>query len=161
MQIGILSDSHGRRPALVAALAELRERGITTVLHCGDVEDPATVTLFRGLDAHFVPGNCDHDPEALRAAVEAVGGTFHDGWGQLELEGRKIAFLHGDDGARLRELANSGYFDFLFHGHTHLAAEHRTGPTRIINPGALHRARPKTFLILDLPSGATESVIVE
>lgn len=161
MKIGILSDSHGRRPPLVAALAELRERGITTVLHCGDVEDVETVALFRGLDAHFVPGNCDHDSEALRAAVEAATCTYHDGWGQLQLEGRKIAFLHGDDKVRMRELENSGYFDFLFYGHTHEAAEHRTGPTRVINPGALHRARPKTFLILDLPSGVTESVIVE
>lgn len=160
MKIGILSDSHGRRPALVAALAELRERGITTVLHCGDVEDTETVALFRGLDAHFVPGNCDPDSEALRAAVEAAGCTYHDGWGQLEREGRKIAFLHGDDKGRMRELESSGYFDFLFYGHTHEAAEHRAGPTRVINPGALHRARPKTFLVLDLTSGATESVVV-
>ena len=51
--------------------------------------------------------------------------------------------------------------DFLFYGHTHAAEEHRTGPTRVINPGALHRARPKTFVILDLESRQIESVAVE
>jgi predicted phosphodiesterase len=49
----------------------------------------------------------------------------------------------------------------VFYGHTHQAAEHRTGKTRVINPGALHRARPKTFVVLDLATGEVESVVVE
>jgi predicted phosphodiesterase len=49
MHIGILSDTHGNRLMVNLALAELRERGITTVLHCGDIDDPETVALFRGL----------------------------------------------------------------------------------------------------------------
>jgi uncharacterized protein len=161
MQIAVLSDSHGRSATVKLALAELRDRGITTVLHCGDIEDPDTIPLFQGFDAHFVFGNCDHDRAALRAAIAEAGATLHEGWGHLERDGVKIAFLHGDDKPLLREVEESGYFDYLFHGHTHQAAEHRTGPTRVINPGALHRARPKTFLVLDLATGATEAVTVE
>jgi putative phosphoesterase len=161
MQIAVLSDSHGRSATVKRALAELRDRGITTVLHCGDIEGPETVALFRGLDAHFVFGNCDHDRAALRAAIAEAGATLHEGWGHLERDGVKIAFLHGDDKPLMREVEESGYFDYLFHGHTHQAAERRNGPTRVINPGALHRARPKTFLVLDLATGATEAVTVE
>jgi putative phosphoesterase len=160
MKIGIVSDSHGRQATVRLALAELRDRGIRTVLHCGDIDDPETVLLFRGFTAHFVFGNCDGDRAGLRRATEEVGATLHENFGSVELEGVKIAFVHGDDAGLLRDLEGSGYYDFLFYGHTHAAKEHRTGPTRVINPGALHRARPKTFVVLDLAARAVESVQV-
>jgi putative phosphoesterase len=161
MWIGIVSDTHSRHAATRAALAELAARGVTTVLHCGDIEDPETVRLFRGLNAHFVFGNCDSDLDELRAAMTEVGATLHEHWGYLEVDGRKLAFLHGHDHRLMRDLEHSGEFDYLFYGHTHQAKEHRTGPTRVINPGALHRARPKTFIVLDLATGKVESVPVE
>ena len=61
----------------------------------------------------------------------------------------------------MREVEHSGGYDFLFYGHTHQADEHVTGPTRVVNPGALHRANPKRFIVLDLPGGAIEPVEVE
>ena len=161
MRIGIVSDTHGRHLAAGLALGQLRDRGVVTVLHCGDIDDAETVALFRGLDAHFVFGNCDWDKEGLRTAIQEVGAALHEHWGQLELEGVKLAFLHGDDKALMSEVENSGAFDYLFYGHTHQAEEHRTGPTRVINPGALHRARPKTFVVLDLTSGRVESLTAE
>ena len=161
MRIGIVSDTHGRHAAVRLALVELRERGVTTVLHCGDIDDLETVALFRGFTTHFVFGNCDSDRTALRAAMADIGAVLHDPFGSVEIEGVKLAFVHGDDMRTMRDVENCGYFDFLFYGHTHQAEEHRTGPTRVINPGALHRARPKTFLVLDLPSGEAESVSLE
>jgi putative phosphoesterase len=163
MRIGIVSDTHGNRLMVNRALAELRERGITTVLHCGDIDDPETVALFRGFTMHFVFGNCDIEIEraALREAMEEIGATLHDRFGSIELEGAKLAFMHGEDTVLLRDVERSGYYDFLFYRHTHQAEEHRNGPTRVINPGALHRARPKTFVVLDLESRAVESVLVE
>jgi putative phosphoesterase len=160
MHIGVLSDTHGRRLTVLRALTELRERGISTILHCGDIDDVETVFLFRGFTTHFVFGNCDYDKAALREAMADIGATLYESFGSVELEGVKIAFLHGDDTRMMRDVERSGYYDFLFYGHSHIAEEHRTGSTRVINPGALHRARPKTFLILDLASRETESVIV-
>jgi putative phosphoesterase len=150
MRIGILSDSHGQRLNVSLALADLRERNITTILHCGDIDDTQTVSLFRGFTMHFVFGNCDYDKAELRQAMAEIGATLHESFGSLELKGVKIAFLHGDDARLMRDVEHSGHYDFLFYGHTHKAEEHRTGPTRVINPGALHRARPKTFIVLDL-----------
>jgi putative phosphoesterase len=160
MRIGIVSDTHGNHLMVHLALAELRERGITTVLHCGDIDDPETVALFRGFTTHFVFGNCDIDQAALRAAMADIGATLHDYFGSVELEGVKLAFLHGDDKGLMRDVEHSGYYDFLFYGHTHQAEEHRSGPTRVLNPGALHRARPKTFIALDLASREVESVTI-
>lgn len=160
MRIGIVSDTHGNRLMVNLALAELGERGITTILHCGDIDDPETVELFRGFTMHFVFGNCDIDQGALRAAMADIGATLHDSFGSVELEGVKLAFTHGDDKVLLRDVERSGYYDFLFYGHTHQAEEHRSGPTRVINPGALHRARPKTFVVLDLGSREIEPVTI-
>ncbi|HTU23604.1 MAG TPA: metallophosphoesterase family protein [Gemmataceae bacterium] len=160
MRIGIVSDTHGNRLMVNLTLTELRERGITTILHCGDIDDPETVTLFRGFTTHFVFGNCDIDQAALRAAMADIGATLHDHFGSVELDGVKLAFTHGDNKSLMRDVERSGYYDFLFYGHTHQAEEHQSGSTRIINPGALHRARPKSFLVLDLASREVESVTV-
>jgi predicted phosphodiesterase len=97
----------------------------------------------------------------MQQAIYGIGGTLHGAWGQLEMNDVKIAFTHSDDARLFRDLQQSEAFDYIFYGHTHVAKEHKVGRTRVINPGALHRARPKAFLILDLATGQTESVTVE
>jgi hypothetical protein len=161
MKIAVVSDTHSRHATVRQVLTEMQGRGVVTVIHCGDIEDPETVLLFRGLTSHFVFGNCDGDKARLRDAMAEIGATLHENFGHIELDGRKLAFLHGDDKRLFHDVEFSGGYDFLFYGHTHQAEEHLTGPTRVINPGALHRARPKQFIILDLPDGAIEPVEVE
>ncbi|HVS36108.1 MAG TPA: metallophosphoesterase family protein [Gemmataceae bacterium] len=161
MKIAVVSDTHGRQEIVRRVLADLRDRSVAVVLHCGDIDDAETVLLFRGFTTHFVFGNCDWDREGLRSAMAEVGATLHEQFGHVEIAGRKIAFLHGDDKRLMRDVEHSGGYDFLFYGHTHQAEEHVTGPKRVCNPGALHRANPKQFILLDLPEGAIEPVIVE
>jgi putative phosphoesterase len=159
--IAILSDTHSRYATVEKVLALLSARGVNHVIHCGDIEDSDTVWLFQGLTAHFVLGNCDTDRASLRQAIYGIGETLHEPFGQLELEGARIAFLHGDDKRLMDRVERSGQFDYLFYGHTHQTAEHRTGATRVINPGALYRVRLKTFVLLDPATGDLESVTVE
>jgi putative phosphoesterase len=161
MRIGILSDTHSRYQTVEAALALLQARKVNSLIHCGDIDDADTVWLFQGFTVHFVFGNCDFDRTAMRQAIHGIGETLHEDWGHLELNGVKLAFTHGDDHGLLHDLEVSGAFDFVFHGHTHQAVDRRNGPTRILNPGALHRARTKTFVVLDLQTGEAESVVVE
>jgi putative phosphoesterase len=160
MRIGILSDTHSRYATAEKALKILEEKGVALILHCGDIEDAETVWLFPA-NTHFVWGNCDADRASLRQAIHGIGGTLHEPFADLELAEKKIAFVHGDNNRLLEGIEYSRHFDYLFYGHTHVAEEHRTGPTRVINPGALHRARPKTCMVLDLATGETESVVVE
>ena len=161
MQIAVLSDTHSRHHTVETVLAQLQARNVNAVLHCGDIEDADTVWLFQGFTAHFVFGNCDTERAAVRQAVHGIGATLHEPFGHVELNDVKIGFVHGDDHHLLRELEQSGHFDFLFYGHTHVAKEHRTGPTRVINPGALHRARPKSYVVLDLATREIESVVLD
>src|SRR6516164_5374268 len=159
MRIAILSDTHSRHATVETVLKRIDEIGVELILHCGDIEDADTVWLFPG-NTHFVFGNCDSERTSLRQAIHGIGATLHEPFGKLELDGTRIAFIHSDDKKLFEKLETSGQFDYLFYGHTHVAREHRTGKTRVINPGALHRARPKTFIILDLATGAVESVPV-
>lgn len=160
MKIGIISDTHSRQENVRLALGLLGERGVELVLHCGDIEDGETVRLFQDVPTHFVLGNCDSDEADLRRAFADTGATLHDHFGQLELAGRKVAWMHGHNVRLFRDVEHSGHFDYLFYGHSHHAERHRTGPTLVVNPGALHRARPKSFAVLDLTTGEVETVTV-
>jgi putative phosphoesterase len=161
MKIAILSDTHNQVDRVRRALDLLRPHRVSMVLHCGDIEDPPVVELFRGLDAHFVFGNCDHDQDALADKMEEVGATLHESFGHLELEGKQIAFVHGDRERLLKELQQAGCYDYLFHGHTHVRKDQLAGRTRVINPGALQRALVKTFAVLDLACGELKTIEVE
>jgi uncharacterized protein len=160
MRIAVISDTHSRTVSVQAALQIIAERGVDLILHCGDISDAATVRHFPA-HTHFVFGNTDYDRNGIERAVADIDATLHGAWGQLELAGHALAFVHGDDRQLLNDLERADTFDFLFHGHTHIAREHRTGKTRVINPGALQRVAVRTFLLLDLPGGEVESVTVE
>lgn len=160
MRIAIISDTHSRTPSVSNALTIMAQRGVEQIIHCGDICDGATIELFPA-HTHFVFGNCDYAKSDIERAIADIGATLHGAWGQLELAGCSLAFTHGDNLQLLHDLEHADTFDFLFHGHTHVAKEHRTGKTRVINPGALQRVARRTFLILDLPSGESESVTVE
>lgn len=160
MRIAIVSDTHSRTAAVQHALALIAERGIEWIVHCGDLEDADAVRLFPA-HTHFVFGNCDHDRDGIRTAVDEIGARLHEPFGHLALDGKTLAFLHGDDLHLLRDLIAAEAFDYLFHGHTHVRRDEHVGSTRVINPGALHRARPRTFAILDLAGGGLETVVVE
>src|SRR5262245_37688754 len=97
MKIGILSDTHNQTARVEAALELFRENGAGLLIHCGDIEDVPVVELFRGWRVHFVLGNCDWDETGLRRAMAEIGATLYDRFGHLDLEGKKLAFLHGHE----------------------------------------------------------------
>jgi uncharacterized protein len=130
------------------------------VIHCGDIGSEAIVPLFEAWPTHFVFGNVDGDARSLRRAIEHAGQTCHDRFGTLEVAGKRIAFLHGDDLRRLAETIDGGQWDLVCHGHTHLVRNERRGRTLVVNPGALYRARRHTIALVELPSLAVTIVEV-
>src|SRR5260370_11001279 len=107
MRIAILSDTHSRYQTVEQALRLLKEQDIGFILHCGDIEDAEAVGLFEGFTTHFVFGNCDHEPSSLRGAMKAIGASIHEPYGELELETRSIAWIHGDNQHLVRNLEQS------------------------------------------------------
>ena len=153
MKIGVVSDSHGRLEITHSAVRLLCERGAELILHCGDIDSPDTVRLFTEIPTHFVLGNWDLRRVLLKRAIQEIGGVIHGELGQLELAGKRLAWLHGHIRGARQRLESSGEFDFVFYGHSHAAEVHQMGRTVVINPGALHRARTKSVALVDLGVG--------
>lgn len=152
MQLGIVSDTHGHVPYALQAVRMLDSLQVEAVLHCGDIGSPDIVGLFSAWPTHFVFGNVDDNQQELLQAIRQAGQTCHGRFGRLELAGRKIAFLHGDDGMLLRETIDGGEWDLVCHGHTHVARQARCGETLVLNPGALYRATPHSIAQVELPT---------
>jgi len=161
MKIGVVSDTHGRLQITQKAIHLLRERGAELILHCGDIDSPTTVRLFSPIPSHFVFGNWDVPTAKLKSAIAQIGGVWHDEIGQLDVDGKRLAWVHGHVRGQRQRLETSGDFDFLFYGHSHKAEVHRAGQTLVANPGALHRAKTKTVMLVDLATGEWEPLVVD
>jgi hypothetical protein len=160
MLLGILSDTHDRYEIMGAAVRTLKERGAAFFIHCGDVCTPNLLDHLAGLPSAFVFGNCDWDRLALQRYGEAIEVPCYGGLADLELGGKRVAVLHGDDKQRLDAVLKAQEHDYLFHGHTHVRRDERIGRTRVINPGALFRASVKTVALLDTDTDRLESISI-
>jgi putative phosphoesterase len=158
MRIALLSDTHDNARTTVAAVELLRTQRPEMYLHAGDLVSPAMLDHFAGLGApfHLVLGNNEYDPAALRARALAMGLHFHPSHAEVRAGEKHIAMTHGHDGALLRQLLGSGAYHYLIHGHTHVRRDERVGNTRIINPGAVHRARVKSVALLDTEADSVQ-----
>lgn len=150
MRIGVVSDTHGHTAHTLNAVRMLEELDVEAVLHCGDIGTPDIPPLFRRWPTHYVFGNCDGNWAGLRAAIEASGGVCHEREASLLLGGRKIGLIHSDDHYAFVELIRNGRCDLVCYGHTHIAKQEQSGTTLVLNPGALYRANPHRFAVVDL-----------
>lgn len=147
MILGVLSDTHGLTSRTLEVVRLFESLEVRAVIHCGDVDDDDVVRVLRGWPVHYVLGNVD-PVESLRQAIGQAGQTCHERFGELDLGGRKIAFLHGDDGKLLQKTIASGRYDLVCHGHTHVARLEQCGDTLVLNPGAIYRsARPSAAVV--------------
>ena len=160
MLIGILSDTHDRTDPLAAALRTLQARGAEYFIHCGDVGGTRVLDQFAGLPLSFIWGNNDWDVASLEDYARTLGITCGGRMAQLDLGGKSIAVVHGDNPTLKRKILEEQQTDYLLQGHTHQFDDERVGRTRIINPGALYRAHFKTVALLDTVADRLEKIIV-
>lgn len=149
MLIGIISDSHGQHLAVRKAMALFDELGVGYVIHCGDVGRPEVLDEIVGRPCTFVWGNMDLPSDYSPGYLKAIGipapvekPTI------VELDGKRFAVFHGHErGFKLSPRTLN--VDYILHGHTHEQRDESINGKRIINPGALHRAKHKTVATLD------------
>ncbi|WP_336134986.1 metallophosphoesterase [Natronomonas amylolytica] len=167
MQVGIISDTHDNVPAIQDAMDIFADRGVGTVIHCGDfVAPPAVRHLEReGIDVHAVRGNNDGEREGLVSAFENLqGGELHGRFAELKLDGRKFAVLHGEDKPVIEALAGSEEYDYVVHGHWHVREQRTVDGTTVINPGGHFPTIPeehRTVAVIETDSDTVEFVGVE
>jgi putative phosphoesterase len=151
MKIGVVSDTHGQHGRLRRAIELLRQAGAEYLVHCGDIGGTECLAALggAGLPAMAVAGNTDamfqYDLEAAAMGVQFCPRVL-----TAELPGGiRIAVTHGDDPALLKQLIHDGQYRYVFCGHSHAAGHATVGATQVVNPGALHRARPHTCALVD------------
>jgi putative phosphoesterase len=136
--LGVLSDTHNNQANLEAALEIFRRRGVTELIHCGDVTHPDLLLRLDGFRVHLVYGNGDFATgemlDILRARdPENTAGEVFTG----QIDGVAVAAAHGHERLQLDALVQSGRYAFVFRGHSHRRQDSTLGPTRLVNPGGL------------------------
>jgi putative phosphoesterase len=123
---------------------------IDVLFHCGDYCAPFMLDYFlkAGVPVHLVWGNTD-DRTSTQAIVDKNDKLTHYGvMGEVEMGGKRIGFTHFPHIAE--EMAKSGKFDVVFHGHTHERRNDVIGNCRIINPGeVMGRKNPPSYAVYD------------
>ena len=160
MLIGVLSDTHGRLDTTRTAIELLQKRKAEYFIHCGDVGSEQVWISWR-CRAAFVWGNCDSDTYGLQRHAAIVGVACCGAFGRLTLDGSTISILHGDDYRRMQQTIAEQDCDYLFSGHSHVKDVRDVGRIRLVNPGALHRAKVKTVALVDTATRDVEFLTVE
>ncbi|NUM25791.1 MAG: metallophosphoesterase family protein [Candidatus Buchananbacteria bacterium] len=164
MQLAIWSDSHDNIPNIQKALAYLKQRNITFMIHCGDLAAPAVIKKelgpnFNG-EVHFIHGNVADRELNQKVAAEFKNITCHGDQGELAIDGKKIAFNHYPEEAK--KLAETGKYDVVFYGHNHIPWEETIGQTKLLNPGTLAGMFAKaTFAVYDTKTNTAELILLE
>ncbi len=164
MRVGIVSDTHDRLEAIELAVARFNDIGVKHVFHAGDLISPFTASVFKSLKAelHIVWGNNDGDKPLLTEKFRGIAkiyGNFMD----IELNGRRIAMLHGVNEGIVKALAKCGEYSLIIRGHTHKPEIRRESKTLIVNPGAAsgYLTEKKTIAIVNLETMEAELLTLE
>lgn len=158
MKLGVISDTHGNVRQTTVALDAFVQQGVSRIIHCGDIGTPSVVQLFQAIPTDFVFGNSDPCTETLRRTIQEQGQTCFNWFGERELDGRHIAFLHGHDSQKFEDELNSEYWDLLCFGHTHVAELRLVGKMLLLNPGAIHRSPTPSIAVVDLETMGVSTI---
>jgi putative phosphoesterase len=136
MKIGIITDSHDHHVNVLKAIKVFNEQKVEYVFHAGDIVSPFTAKAFEELKGSkfiAVYGNNDGEKLYLKTTIEGFGGEIHDDAYKGEIDGKKIFMTHRP--TVIEEVALSGKFDLIIHGHTHRIITKTVGKTLVINSG--------------------------
>lgn len=157
MKIGIMSDTHDNLNATEEAVKLFNEKGVDQVLHAGDLVSPFVVGILSKLEAdlHFVWGNNGGDRNHVRQKFEKIGVEPKD-FESLEISGRRIALIHGENEEIVKALAESDDYDVVVRGHTHDPGI--SEDPMVINPGPAsgYLAKSRTVALLDTDEMSAE-----
>lgn len=164
MKIAIISDTHDNIPNLEKFLNWVEENKIEAIVHCGDVCAPSILKQvlapkFKG-PIYLIHGNVS-DRELLRkVASEFSNVEFFEDFGEIEIDNKKIAFIHYPEEAK--KLAATQKYDLIFYGHTHQPWEEKIGQARLVNPGTLAGMFSRaTFAVYDTSNDKLDLKILD
>ncbi len=150
MRVAALYDVHGMPHALDAVLADVEREGFDAIVFGGDVFwgplPERTLELVNGVDARFVRGNCDREPDDwVRARLGDDTVAWAAGWPTtVEIDG--VLYCHASPRDDLRPILTDASPDERFDealagidnrlvvaGHTHMQFQRG----RFVNAGSV------------------------
>lgn len=154
MKVGLVSDTHDNLPMVAKTVKRLNEEKVDLVLHAGDYVAPFVIPMFKGLKSKLVGvfGNNDGDHELLKKRFsETQNCEVRGRFALVDVEGFKIALLHGDETELLDALVNCDGFDAVVYGHLHAMGVRKKGNALIVNPGEVcgYLSGKSTIALLD------------
>lgn len=163
MIIGIVSDTHGDITQLTHAVGVFSHHHVHAIVHCGDVGNIECLRVLAKAapKVYMVAGNMDRHVEELADEAQHLGISF--AWEAIQVpldDGKALVATHGHDQNLLGELIADRQFPYVCHGHTHKTRDEVINGVRVINPGALHRAKVHTVALLDTETDVLEHIIV-
>ncbi len=163
MLIGTVSDSHDNLPLIDRAVQILNIYKTDLVLHAGDYVSPFTISHFAKLNCPLIGvfGNNDGDHAFLKQRFsETKNCTLHERFTTLNVEGYKIALLHGHETELLNTIIEAGTFNAVVHGHSHNKGISQVGKTLTVNPGELcgYLTGKSTVAVLDTSRNVAQIV---
>ena len=134
----------------------LNKIGVSLVLHAGDYISQFTVNHFKPLNAKLIGvfGNNCAERRVLEDRFKEINMDVRGFFAEVKIFNLKMALLHGHDEKLLDSLINSGAYDVVVQGHTHLVKLQRVGRTLVINPGEVcgYVTGYSTMAVLDVKS---------
>ncbi len=164
MRIAVISDTHDAVFSTQDVLKTIADEGVDTIIHCGDMSSAYTAELFQDFCVYHALGNNDFDTIGLQLAIrECKPGSRSERWIKCSFDGKLIGAVHDIYSPHFNTMLESGFFDYIFVGHTHRKMDKMMENTHVINPGAIGGARrgERGFCILDLSTGEKTDYIIE
>ncbi|MCK4910591.1 MAG: metallophosphoesterase [Thermodesulfovibrionales bacterium] len=157
MIIGIMSDSHDDMQRLEAAVEFFNSKGVSQVVHAGDLVSPFTFEILEKLKCPFsgIFGNNDGDKLLL---FQKSDGSVQPQPMPIRLGEREAMVVH--EPQSVEALAKSGEFDIVIYGHTHVPEIRKVGETIVINPGKVARLHKGESTIALLDTEKLEAEII-
>lgn len=152
MKIAITSDVHNNTVNLKKVLDYCGENKIKKIICCGDLASAETFDFFCDNfpgEVFYTFGNMDNGQlKDFEFIPDYINVKVSKEFGEAEIDGKVVAFVHYPDKAK--SLAETGKYDFVFHGHTHKPWEEMVGECKVLNPGNVaNEIYPPTFAVWD------------
>lgn len=161
MIIGILSDTHNDVSNIQKALSVFSKHKPEKLFFCGDATTVESLEWFCEYPIVYTYGNSDFATGEIASFLKANNPSNFAGFVYEGILAEKyIGVTHGHLDGQLDQMINSGQFNLIFSGHTHVRKDKCIGKTRLINPGSLGgtRKQSRSVAILNLK---TEELLFE
>jgi hypothetical protein len=164
MRIGIISDTHDHLQNFEKATRILKREKVSLVIHCGDYCAPFMLFRLEDLDipVHGVFGNGDGDKYLMTKLTytNLKNITLYGDLGEIEIEKKKIAFLHDQKFAS--GLFAKREYDLVCHGHIHESYIINEEEKYLICPGEIMGMKGRsTLCIYDVESNEASIISLD